>query len=358
MNTATFALYSNALNLLKRLIETPSFSREEDKTADLIQEFLHEHRIPTERQGNNVWSCNRYYGAARQTILLNSHHDTVKPNQDWTLNPFEPLIQDGKLYGLGSNDAGGALVSLIATFVHFYEREDLPFNIVLATTAEEEIIGKDGVESILPKLGRLDVAIVGEPTELAIAIAEKGLVVLDCTAHGKSGHAARTVGVNAISEAMKDIAWFHSYQFPKESEFLGPVKMTVTMIQAGTQHNMVPDQCTFVVDIRTTDAYTNEEVVEIVRQHVGCNVQPRSTRLRPSQIDIQHPIVQAGKTLGMTTFASPTMSDQTVIPVHSIKLGPGRSERSHTADEFIYLHEIEEGIATYIQLLEQYCSNY
>ncbi len=347
-------LTNAALELLKHLIATPSFSREEAETASILQDFLHERGIPTERQGNNVWTCNRYYDTAKPTVLLNSHHDTVKPNQDWTLDPFVPLEQDGKLYGLGSNDAGGALVSLVATFVHLYEREDLPFNLVLAASAEEEIIGRGGLESILPKLGRLDVAIVGEPTGLEIAIAEKGLLVLDCTAHGKSGHAARKTGINAIAEAMKDIAWFHSFRFPNESALLGPINMTVTQIQAGSQHNVIPDKCTFVVDVRTTDAYTNEETLSIIRQHVACEVQPRSTRLRPSAIASDHPLVQAGVRLGLHTFASPTMSDQTVLTIPSIKLGPGISERSHTANEFLLLEELQQGITTYIALLEEF----
>jgi acetylornithine deacetylase len=354
-----FDAFNDALALLKRLIATPSFSREEAVTAYLLQDFLHERGIPTERHGNNVWTCNRRYDDTLPTLLLNSHHDTVRPNQDWTLNPFEPLeVGDEygtRLHGLGSNDAGGALVSLVATFVHLFDVA-LPINLVLAMTAEEEIIGRGGVESILPQLGTIDMAIVGEPTgeldgSIKCAIAEKGLLVLDCTAHGKSGHAARDVGVNAISEAMQDIAWFHSFEFPERSSLLGPVKMTVTQIQAGTQHNMIPDVCSFVVDVRTTDALTNEETLAVIKQHVRSEVKERSTRLRPSHIDLHHPLVQAAQKLGLQTFASPTMSDQTVIPVPSVKLGPGMSERSHTADEFIYLHEIERGIQTYTAII-------
>jgi acetylornithine deacetylase len=364
-----------AIELLKRLIALPSFSREEDKTADALQEFLHERGIPTERHGNNVWSCNADYDASKPTLLLNSHHDTVRANADWTLNPHEPLeIKDShgtRLHGLGSNDAGGALVSLVSVFAQHY-RSALAYNLVLAASAEEEIIGRGGIESVLPQLGKLDMAIVGEPTGayegsdagadvsadagefiIRVATAEKGLLVLDCTAQGRSGHAARDVGVNAISEAMRDIAWFHSFQFPKISAQLGAVKMSVTMISAGTQHNMIPDQCSFVVDVRTTDAYTNEETLALIQQHVGSRVQARSTRLRPSSIALDHPLVQAASSLGLQMFASPTMSDQTVIPVPSVKFGPGRSERSHTADEFIYLHEIETGIATYLALLER-----
>jgi acetylornithine deacetylase len=355
-------LYDDVLILLQRLIATPSFSREEDKTANLIQEFLHERRIPTERRINNVWSCNQHFDTAKPTLLLNSHHDTVKPNHGWTQDPFTPTLEDGMLYGLGSNDAGGALVSLIAAFVHFYERE-LPFNLVLAATAEEEIIGKNGVESILSQLGRIDAAIVGEPTECALAVAEKGLMVLDCTAHGQSGHAARDVGVNAISRAIPAIQWFHSFQFPRTSELLGAIKMTVTVIQAGAQHNVIPDRCTFVVDVRTTDAYTHEEVLAVIRENVGelCEVVPRSVRLRPSSINtnvgenpnVPHAIVQAARKLGLREFASATLSDQSVMPFPSVKIGPGVSERSHTADEFLCLEELQNGITTYIRLLEQ-----
>lgn len=345
-------LFSDAITLLKNLISTPSLSREEDKTADIIQEFLHERSVPTGRKMNNVWSCNRYFDTAKPTLLLNSHHDTVKPNQDWTRNPFEPSIEDGILYGLGSNDAGGALVSLIATFLHFYEREDMPFNIIMAATAEEEIIGKNGVESILPELGTIHAAIVGEPTECALAVAEKGLMVLDCTAHGASGHAARNTGINAIDKALPDIQWFHSFAFPNISPLLGQIKMSVTVINAGTQHNVIPDRCSFVVDVRTTDTHTHEEILAVIRTHVHCAVEPRSVRLRPSAISLEHPIVRAATTITIPTFASATLSDQSVMPFPSVKIGPGVSERSHTANEFIRLAEIEQGITTYIQLCE------
>lgn len=348
---------SDAITLLKTLIATPSLSREEDKTASHIQDFLHARSIPTERQMNNVWTCNRHFNSSKPTLLLNSHHDTVKPNSDWTRDPFSPTVEElpegTTLFGLGSNDAGGALVSLIATFIHFYEREDLPFNIILATTAEEEIIGKNGVESILPKLGTIHAAIVGEPTNCELAVAEKGLMVLDCTAYGVSGHAARNTGVNAIDKAIHNILWFHSFQFPETSPHLGPIKMTTTLINAGTQHNVIPDRCTFVVDIRTTDAYSHEEILSIIRANVDCDIVPRSTRLRPSSIYGQHPIVQAAKHLVIPTFASATLSDQSVMPFPSVKIGPGLSERSHTANEYIRFSEIEQGITTYIQLIEQ-----
>jgi acetylornithine deacetylase len=349
-------LFHDALGLLQRLIATPSFSREEDKTADLIQEFLHERRIPTGRKGNNVWACNQTFDASKPTLLLNSHHDTVKPNQDWTRNPFAADIENGVLYGLGSNDAGGALVGLIAAFVYFYERGDLPFNLILAPSAEEEIIGKNGIESVFGEIGAIHAAIVGEPTNCELAIAEKGLLVLDCTAHGQSGHAARNTGINAISRAATAVEWLHSFQFPKVSALLGAIKMTVTLINAGTQHNVIPDRCTFVVDVRTTDAYTQEETLEIIRTHLEtlhCSVEARSVRLCPSAIALTHPIVQAAQTLSMKTFASATLSDQSVMPFPSVKIGPGFSERSHTANEFLRVEELEQGINTYIQLIEQ-----
>lgn len=299
---------------------------------------------------------NKHFNPDLPTILLNSHHDTVKPNSGYTRNPFQPEIIDGKLYGLGSNDAGGCLVSLLATFCNFYERENLQYNFIIAATAEEEISGLNGIELIYPELGKIDFAIVGEPTLMNLAVAEKGLMVLDCVAVGKSGHAAREEGVNALYAAMKDIDWFRTYQFDKVSEHLGKVKMTVTMIQAGTQHNVVPDKCTYVVDVRITDKYTHEEVLEIIRQNVQSTVTPRSMRARSSSIAMEHPIVQAGLKLGRTMYGSPTSSDQALIPATSIKIGPGDSARSHTADEFIYVDEIKEGIELYCAMLEQIVS--
>ncbi|HVS94150.1 MAG TPA: M20 family metallo-hydrolase [Mucilaginibacter sp.] len=347
------AHYTEAVALLQQLISIPSFSREEGKTADLLEQFLKNKGIDTQRKMNNIWTWNKYFDPAKPTILLNSHHDTVKPNSGYTRDPFDAKIEDGKLYGLGSNDAGGCLVSLIQVFLHFYERKDLKYNFCLATTAEEEISGVNGLESIIPDLGKLDFGIVGEPTLMQLAIAEKGLMVLDCVAHGKSGHAAREEGVNAIYKAMDDIEWFRTYRFPRESEVFGPVKMSVTIINAGSQHNVVPATCTFTVDVRVTDAYRNEEVLEIIRQHVGSQVTPRSIRLKPSKIEKDHPIVQAGIALGRTTYGSPTTSDQSLLDIQSVKIGPGDSARSHTADEFIYLDEIREGINIYIQMLEK-----
>jgi acetylornithine deacetylase len=346
-------LYSQAVVLLQQLIMIPSFSKEEGLTADLIEKYLGDKGVRTHRKMNNVWAFNLHFDKSKPTILLNSHHDTVKPNSGYTREPFDGKIEDGKLYGLGSNDAGGCLVSLIHTFLYFYEQQNLDYNFCLATTAEEEISGVNGLELIIPDLGNLDFGIVGEPTLTQLAIAEKGLMVLDCVAHGKSGHAAREEGVNAIYEAMKDIEWFRTYRFPKESEVFGPVKMSVTVINAGSQHNVVPASCNFVVDVRVTDAYRNEEVLEIIRQHVNCDVTPRSIRLKPSKIDKIHPIVQAGLALGRTTYGSPTTSDQSLLDIPSLKVGPGDSARSHTADEFIYLEEIKEGIELYIKMLEK-----
>jgi acetylornithine deacetylase len=347
------ALQEDAVQLLKQLITIPSLSMEEDITANTIETFIQSKGIKTHRKKNNIWCYNQFFDENKPTILLNSHHDTVKPNNGYTLNPFEAIILDNKLYGLGSNDAGGALVSLLATFLYFYDKTDLNYNLLYVASAEEEISGNNGVESILPELGVINFAIVGEPTQMQLAIAEKGLLVLDCVAKGKSGHAAREEGENAIYKALKDISWFNTYQFPKISETLGPVKMTVTIIHSGSQHNVVPDSCEFTVDIRTTDAYSNVEVLELVKQYVGCEITPRSLRLNPSSIDKNHPIVQAGIRLGRSTYGSPTSSDQAVMNFPSLKLGPGDSARSHTADEYIYLKEIEEGIKLYVQLLNE-----
>jgi acetylornithine deacetylase len=350
--TDTKTLYQQAVNLLQQLITIPSFSREEGLTADLIEQFLQERGVKTHRKLNNIWMWNKHFDASKPTILLNSHHDTVKPNSGYTRDPFDATIEDGKLYGLGSNDAGGCLVSLISVFLYFYDRDNLKYNFCLATTAEEEISGANGLELIIPELGKLDFGIVGEPTQMQLAIAEKGLMVLDCVAHGKAGHAAREEGENAIYKALTDIEWFRNFRFPKESEVFGPVKMSVTIINAGSQHNVVPASCTFTVDVRVTDAYRNEEVLEIIRQHVNCDVTPRSIRLKPSKIDRNHPIVQAGIALGRTTYGSPTTSDQSLLDIPSLKVGPGDSARSHTADEFVYVDEIREGIELYIKMLE------
>lgn len=346
-------LHDIAIELLKLLIATPSFSREEDKTTELLISFFQQQGITTHRKGNNVWAVNQHFDTSKPSILLNSHHDTVKPNPGYTRDPFAPTIEDGKLYGLGSNDAGGPLVSLIATFLNFHDRKDLTYNIVFVASAEEEISGTNGIELIWSELPAIDFAIVGEPTLTDIAIAEKGLLVLDCVSKGKAGHAAREEGINAIYEALKDIKWFRNYRFPKISSSLGEIKMSVTVINAGQAHNQVPADCKFTVDIRVTDAYTLEEVLETVKQNVTCSVNARSLRLKSSGVSENHPVVRAGRKIGKKLYGSPTTSDQALIPVPSIKMGPGDSARSHSADEFIYTKEIEEGINSYISLLSE-----
>lgn len=346
-------LTKEALELLKNLIATESFSGEENETALLIMQWFSNHDIRFEIDKHNVWAKNKYFDAAKKTILLNSHHDTVKPNKGYTKNPYNPEVSDGKLYGLGSNDAGGSLVSLLATFTYFYDRNDLNYNVVLVASAEEESSGLNGLNSMLQIIPPIDFAIIGEPTLMQLAITEKGLLVLDCEAKGTSGHAAHGIGDNAIYKAIEDIHWFQNYEFPKESEMLGKVKMTVTQINAGIQHNVIPATCNFVVDVRVTDAYTNQEVLDIVQSMVKCEVKARSLRLNSSSIPQDHPIVKAGIKLGRKTYGSPTLSDQAVLSCQSLKLGPGDSFRSHTADEFIYVNEIEEGIDLYIKILNE-----
>lgn len=341
------------IDLLSKLITIPSLSKEEHKTASLIEEFLSEKLIVCQRIQNNIIARNKHFDPAKPTILLNSHHDTVKPNASWKKDPFTPVVVDGKLYGLGSNDAGGPLVSLIAAFVHFFNDENLKYNLIFAASAEEEISGKNGVELIIPDLGKIDFAIVGEPTKLEMAIAEKGLMVLDCRSKGIAGHAAREEGESAIYKAIPDITWFQNYRFDKTSELLGEIKMSVTVIEAGTQHNVVPDACRFVVDVRSTDAFTNEEILDIVKKNVTCEVAPRSTRLQPSGLPDGHVLISCAKALNIKTFGSPTLSDQALMPFPSVKIGPGDSARSHTADEFIGIQEIKDGIKLYIRILNK-----
>jgi acetylornithine deacetylase len=316
-------------------------------------QWFSNHDIRFESDKHNVWAKNKYFDAAKKTILLNSHHDTVKPNKGYTKNPYNPEVSDGKLFGLGSNDAGGSLVSLLATFTYFYDKNDLNYNVVLVASAEEESSGLNGLNSMLQIIPPVDFAIIGEPTLMQLAIAEKGLLVLDCEAKGTSGHAAHGIGDNAIYKAIEDIHWFQNFEFPKESELLGKVKMTVTQINAGIQHNVIPATCNFVVDVRVTDAYSNQEVLDIVQSKVKCEVKARSLRLNSSSIPQDHPIVKAGIKLGRKTYGSPTLSDQAVLSCPSLKLGPGDSFRSHTADEFIYVSEIEEGIELYIKILKE-----
>ena len=347
-------LQADAFDLLKQLIATPSFSKEEDNSAALIKVFLENNGVKAEQHLYNIWARNKYFDTNKPTILLNSHHDTVKPNKGYTLDPFSPIEKDGKLFGLGSNDAGGSLVSLIATFLYYYEKESLQYNIILAATAEEEISGHNGVEALLPHLGKIDCAIVGEPTLMQMAVAEKGLMVLDCTVNGRAGHAAREEGENAVYKAIKDIDWFSSFKFDKVSDLLGPVKMSVTVIETDNKaHNVVPAQCRFVVDCRVNELYTFEEILEVIRSNVQSEIKPRSTRLRSSAIALDHPLVKAGLKMGRSYYGSPTTSDKALMTFPSLKIGPGDSARSHTADEFIFIDEIKEGIDLYIQLLNQ-----
>lgn len=347
-------LQHSVIELLKQLIATPSFSKEEQDTAGIIKIFLEERGIEAKQFKYNVWAANKYFDASKPTLLLNSHHDTVKPNKGYTLDPFTPIVKDGKLFGLGSNDAGGPLVSLLAAFLHFYDRADLKYNLLFAASAEEEISGKEGIEILLPELPPIACAIVGEPTLMQMAVAERGLMVLDALAQGRAGHAAREEGENAIYKAMKDIGWFSSYTFPKVSELLGPVKTSVTVIETDNKaHNVVPAQCKFVVDVRVNELYTFDEILEVIRQNIQSEVTPRSTRLRSTSIALEHPLVQAGIKLGRSYYGSPTTSDKALMPFQALKMGPGDSARSHTADEFIYIEEIETGIALYIDLLNQ-----
>jgi len=346
-------LTDEAIELLQKLISTQSFSGEENETALLIMQYFSNHNIKFEGKKHNVWAKNKYFDASKKTILLNSHHDTVKPNKGYTRNPLKAEIIDGKLYGLGSNDAGGCLVSLLATFAYFYNKTNLKYNFVIVASAEEENSGPNGLNSMLSIIPEIDFAIVGEPTLMNLAIAEKGLMVLNCEAKGTAGHAAHGIGDNAIYNAINDIHWFQNYEFPKESETLGKVKMTVTQIEAGHQHNVIPASCKYVVDVRVTDAYSNQEVFDIIQSNVASEVCPRSLRLNSSSIPKNHPIVKAGIKLGRQTYGSPTLSDQAVLSCPSLKLGPGQSLRSHTADEFIYINEIVEGIQLYIKILEE-----
>ena len=347
-------LTEQAIELLKNLIETQSFSSEEEEAAVLIENWFKAHNISFKRNKNNVWATNKYFDESKPTILLNSHHDTVKPNSGYTKDPFKAIEQDGKLYGLGSNDAGGCLVSLLATFTYFYESDQLNYNLVIVASAEEESSGPNGLNSMLSIIPEIDVAIVGEPTQMQLAIAEKGLVVFDATVGGTPSHAAHPNDNNAIYNTIDVLEWFKDYRFEKTSEVLGEVKMTVTQINAGKQHNVVPAAVELVIDVRVNDKYSNKEITEIVKAESPCSsIEPRSLRLNSSAISKDHPLVQAGLALGRTTYGSPTLSDQSVLSCQSLKLGPGDSTRSHTANEYIYINEIKEGIDLYIQLLEK-----
>lgn len=350
-------LANDALFLLKDLITTPSPSGQEEKTADIIQQFMKYRGIKAHRMHNNIWAYNKYYKPGNPTILLNSHHDTVKPNEGYTRDPYKPDIINGKLYGLGSNDAGGCLVSLLSVFSYFYNSQDLSYNLCFAATGEEENSGQNGLNAILTQIGKVDFAIVGEPTKMQMATAEMGNMVLDCTSYGIAGHAARNEGDNALYKALTDIQWFSTYQFPKQSAFMGPGKMTVTQINAGLQHNIIPHECRFTVDVRLSDCYKPDEVLAIIKANTHCLITPREGILKASCIDHIHPLVRAGFALGRTAYVSPTSSDQGWLNVPSLKMGPGDSARSHTADEYIFVDEINEGINIYINLLKtmMYC---
>lgn len=344
----------DAIQLLKNLIETPSFSSEEDQTTLLIEDWFTRYEIPFKRTKNNVWATNKYFDESKPTLLLNSHHDTVKPNSAYTNDPFKAIVDGDKLYGLGSNDAGGCLVSLISTFTNFYAKEDLKYNLVIVASAEEESSGKNGLNSMLPIIPHIDVAIVGEPTLMNLAVAEKGLVVFDAKVEGTPSHAAHPNNNNSIYNTVEVLQWFKDFKFEKSSEALGDVKMTVTQINAGKQHNVVPAHVDLVVDVRVNDAYSNQEIADILEEQSPCtSITPRSLRLNSSSISMKHDLVKAGIEMGRETYGSPTLSDQSVLSCQSLKLGPGDSTRSHSANEFIYISEIEEGIKIYIELLNK-----
>ena len=352
MNSNISILQHEAIGLLKELISIPSLSKQEDQTAGLLCRFLGEKDIIHTRVGNNVFALNKHFDEKKPTILLNSHHDTVKPNPQYSRDPYKPDVEENKLFGLGSNDAGGCLVSLIATYLHFYDQQNLEYNIIIAATAEEEISGTGGIEYTIPYLPPINCAIVGEPTQMQMAVAERGLLVLDCISHGKAGHAARDEGKNAIYNAIEDINWFKTFHFDKVSDLLGPVKMSVTSIETENKaHNVIPAICGFVVDTRVNELYSFEEILSVIQANVKSEIKPRSTRLRSTSIALDHPLVKAGIELGKTYYGSPTTSDKALMTFPSLKIGPGDSARSHTADEFIYLNEIKEGIESYIQLL-------
>lgn len=342
-----------AVSLLSHLIATPSVSRDERRAADIMEEELTRCGFTPHREANNVWAIGPCQREDRPTLLLNAHIDTVKPVASYTRNPYEPSLEDGTLYGLGSNDCGGGLVSLLQVFRELSASERCPYNLVYLASAEEEVSGKDGISRALPLLPHVDVAIVGEPTGMQPAVAEKGLMVVDITAHGKSGHAARNEGVNAIYEALDDLCWIRSHRFDRVSRFLGPTKMQATVVNAGTQHNVVPDECKIVVDVRTNELYTNEEVFDIISNHCKSECRARSFRLHSSRIDLNHPLVERCVALGLQPFGSPTLSDQALMPFASLKLGPGQSARSHSADEYIKVSEIEHAIGLYLRLLER-----
>ena len=347
MNELTTA----AINLLKDLIATPSFSQEEEKTANRIGQWFDKYSIPFRRVGNNIWAQNKAFDPKKPTLLLNSHHDTVQPNSAYTNDPFEPKIEDGKLFGLGSNDAGGALVSLIALFTHYYAAKNPKYNLVMAATAEEEIAGNHSLIGLLSELPKIDVAIVGEPTEMHLAVAEKGLLVFDAVITGTPGHAAHPNNDNPIMKLPDVLQWFQNFSLEKKSDFLGDVKITVTQVNAGKEHNVVPANVHLVIDVRVNDKYSNQELAKILVESAPCEMTPRSLHLNSSSIAVDHELVLAGIAMGRKTYGSPTLSDQAALECPSLKMGPGLSTRSHSANEFIFVHEIEEAVKIYIELL-------
>ncbi len=347
------SLFEESVQLLKDLIEIPSFSKEENRTADRIENFLKEKGVEVNRAGNNVWAFSTDYNPFLPTVWLNSHHDTVKPNSGYTKDPFKAIVEEGKLFGLGSNDAGGPLVSLIACFCYFIGKP-LPFNLLLIASAEEEISGANGISSIISQLPEAELAIVGEPTLMKLAVAEKGLLVIDAKIHGKAGHAAREEGINAIYLAMEDLDEIRNFQFMKSSPFLGRTKVTATVIKAGQQHNVVPDLCEYTLDVRVTDAYSLQEAFEELKSNLKAELIPRSMRLQSSHLPAGHLMNQVATQLELEKYGSPTLSDQALIPWPSVKIGPGDSARSHTADEFIFLEEIKKGIEGYISIINKY----
>ena len=343
-------LANEAIDLLKQLISIPSISREEKAAADFLERYIEEKGYIASRKGNNIWIIGPGFDTSRPTLLLNSHIDTVKAVSGWTYDPFSPTIEGDKLYGLGSNDAGASLVSLLHAFFYLTQQPQ-SYNLIFAASAEEEVSGENGMRMLIHELPKIDFAIVGEPTGMNLAVAEKGLMVLDCFVYGKAGHAARNEGENAIYKAIPDIEWFKNYEFPKKSDLLGPVKMSVTIINAGTQHNVVPDVCAFTVDVRSNELYSNDELQNEIDRMTACEIKARSTRLNSTQTPLNHPLVLRGEKMGLSLFGSPTLSDQSLMHFPSLKIGAGESARSHTADEFIFLEEINHALETYIELL-------
>ena len=342
---------AEAIELLKNLIAIPSVSREEKEAADFLERYIEERGYTVSRKGNNLWIIGPGFDTSHPTLLLNSHIDTIKPVSGWTYDPFKPTVENDKLFGLGSNDAGASLVSLLHTFFYLTQQPQ-SYNLIFAVSAEEEISGENGMRTLVSELPKIDFDVVGEPTGMNLAVAEKGLMVLDCIVHGKAGHAARNEGENAIYKAIPDIEWFKNYEFPKKSDLLGAVKMSITLINAGTQHNVVPDVCTFTVDIRSNELYTNDELQREIETMTNCEIKARSTRLKSTQTPLNHPVVLRGKEMGLSLFGSPTLSDQSLMPFPSVKIGPGNSTRSHIANEFIYMENIHDAIRIYIELLD------